>query len=103
MTAPRRPKGTADIMAPESTRWRTAHRVFDNLAERFGYDLVITPIFEHTEVFARGVGHDTEVVEKQMYTFEDQAGRSLTLRPESTASVVRAAIQRGGSPKLKGA
>jgi histidyl-tRNA synthetase len=98
-----RPKGTTDILPPESIRWRTAHRVFDDLAERFGYDLVLTPMFEHTEVFSRGVGHDTEVVEKQMYTFADQSGRSLTLRPEATASVVRAAIQAGGTQKFKGA
>lgn len=101
-TTPQRPKGTQDILAPESARWRDAHRVFDHMAERFGYDLVLTPIFEHTEVFARGVGQDTEVVEKQMYTFTDRGGRSLTLRPEATASVVRAAIQGGGG-KLKGA
>lgn len=103
MTDLHRPKGTTDILPPESARWRTAHRVFDDLAERFGFDLVLTPIFEHTEVFARGVGQDTEVVEKQMYTFNDQAGRSLTLRPEATASVVRAAIQAGGTAKFKGA
>jgi histidyl-tRNA synthetase len=92
-----------DILAPESAQWRTAHRVFDTLAERFGYDLVLTPVFEHTEVFARGVGGDTEVVEKQMYTFTDRADRSLTLRPEATASVVRAAIQAGLAGRLKGA
>ncbi len=103
MTDLHRPKGTTDILPPESIRWRTAHRVFDDLAERFGYDLVLTPMFEHTEVFSRGVGHDTEVVEKQMYTFADQSGRSLTLRPEATASVVRAAIQAGGTQKFKGA
>lgn len=102
MTTPHRPKGTQDILAPESARWRDAQRIFDRLAERFGYDLVLTPMFEHTEVFARGVGPDTEVVEKQMYTFTDRGGRSLTLRPEATASVVRAAIQSGGG-RLKGA
>ncbi|MDA2978584.1 MAG: histidine--tRNA ligase [Actinomycetota bacterium] len=103
MTDLHRPKGTTDILPPESSRWRNAHRVFDDLAERFGFDLVLTPIFEHTEVFSRGVGQDTEVVEKQMYTFSDQSGRSLTLRPEATASVVRAAIQAGGSSSFKAA
>lgn len=98
-----RPKGTLDILAPESDRWRMAHRLFDDLAERFGYDLVLTPMFEHTEVFARGVGQDTEVVEKQMYTFVDRGNRSVTLRPEATASVVRAAIQSGASGRFKGA
>ncbi len=98
-----RPKGTADVLAPESDRWRMAHRIFEDLAERFGYDLVLTPIFEHTEVFARGVGQDTEVVEKQMYTFVDRGDRSVTLRPEATASVVRAAIQSGATGRFKGA
>jgi len=92
----RAPKGTIDVLPPDSGRWREAHRIFDELAERFGYGLVLTPMFEDTEVFARGVGGDTEVVEKQMYTFTDKGGRSVTLRPEATASVVRAAIQAGG-------
>jgi len=78
--------------------------VFDDLAERYGYGLTLTPIFEQTDLFARGVGEETEVVEKQMYTFDDQGGRSITLRPEATASVVRAAIQAGGvSTPIKGA
>jgi len=92
----RAPKGTIDVLPPESQRWREAHRVFEDLAEQFGYGLILTPLFEDTEVFARGVGGDTEVVEKQMYTFTDKGGRSITLRPEATASVVRAAIQAGG-------
>jgi histidyl-tRNA synthetase len=70
--------------------------VFEDVAEQFGYGLALTPLFEDTEVFARGVGGDTEVVEKQMYSFVDKGGRSITLRPEATASVVRAAIQAGG-------
>jgi len=90
------PKGTLDVLPPDSVRWRVAHRVFEDLAEQFGYGLALTPLFEDTDVFARGVGGDTEVVEKQMYTFTDKGGRSVTLRPEATASVVRAAIQAGG-------
>jgi histidyl-tRNA synthetase len=100
---PPRPKGTDDILPPESERWRTVLRAFDDIAERYGYGLVMTPIFEPTDLFARGVGEDTEVVEKQMYTFDDRSGRSLTLRPEATASVVRAYLQRGGTGVLKGA
>ncbi len=96
MTRYRAPKGTEDILPPDSRWWRDAHRTFDALCERFGYGLVLTPMFEDTEVFARGVGGDTEVVEKQMYSFVDKSGRPLTLRPEQTASVVRAAIQAGG-------
>jgi histidyl-tRNA synthetase len=92
----RAPKGTDDILPPDSAVWSDAERTFTDLAERFGYGLVLTPLFESTELFARGIGEDTEVVEKQMYTFTDKGGRSLTLRPEATASVVRAAIQAGG-------
>lgn len=92
----RAPKGTDDILPPESAEWLMAERVFLDLAERFGYGLVLTPLFESTDLFSRGIGEDTEVVEKQMYTFEDKGGRSLTLRPEATASVVRALIQAGG-------
>ena len=103
MTTFRAPKGTEDILPPDSQWWRRAYRNFDDLCERYGYGLTLTPLFEDTEVFARGVGGDTEVVEKQMYTFEDKGGRSITLRPEATASVVRAAIQAGGvTTRFKG-
>lgn len=103
MTDFRAPKGTEDILPPDSGWWRVAHRTFEDLCDRFGYGLTLTPLFEDTEVFARGVGGDTEVVEKQMYTFTDKGGRSITLRPEATASVVRAAIQSGGvTTRFKG-
>ncbi len=97
----RAPKGTDDILPPESRRWRRALRVWEDLVERYGYELILTPVFEATEVFARGVGEGTEVVEKQMYTFTDKAGRSLTLRPELTASVVRAYLEAGRQGVLK--
>jgi histidyl-tRNA synthetase len=104
VTRYRAPKGTYDILPPESTRWREARNTFDRLSTEYGYDMVITPMFEDTDVFARGVGTDTEVVEKQMYTFEDKGGRSITLRPEMTASVVRAIVQAGGvQGRFKGA
>lgn len=96
MTRFRAPKGTHDVLPPESRRWARVEAAFTDLAARFGYEPAITPIFEATEVFVRSVGEETEVVQKQMYTFEDKGGRSLTLRPEATASVVRAAIQAGG-------
>lgn len=92
----RAPKGTDDVLPPASRDWARAERTFVDLAETFGYDLVLTPHFEATELFERGVGEATEVVEKQMYTFTDKAGRSLTLRPEATASLVRAMIEAGG-------
>jgi histidyl-tRNA synthetase len=96
VTTFRAPKGTEDILPPDSAWWRRAHLVFEELSEQFGYGATLLPLFEDTEVFARGVGGDTEVVEKQMYTFEDKGGRSITLRPEATASMVRALIQAGG-------
>jgi histidyl-tRNA synthetase len=92
----RAPKGTYDVLPPDSAAWVEAERVFLDLAERYGYGHVLVPVFEATELFSRGVGEDTEVVEKQMYTFTDKGGRSLTLRPEATASIVRALIQTGG-------
>lgn len=99
----RTPKGTDDIMPPESRLWRSLLRAWDILAERYGYAFVATPMFESTELFARGVGETTEVVEKQMYNFRDKAGRRLTLRPEVTAGVVRAYIQAGRWGEFKGA
>lgn len=94
-------KGTDDILPPESARWRSLLRAFDSLAERYGYDLVLLPAMESTELFARGVGEATEVVEKQMYTFIDRGGRSVTLRPELTASMVRAFLEAGGQGSAK--
>lgn len=94
-------KGTDDILPPESERWRRLLRAFDDLAERYGYDLVLTPAMEATELFSRGVGEATEVVEKQMYTFTDQGDRSVTLRPEFTAGIVRAYLDSGSQGTLK--
>jgi histidyl-tRNA synthetase len=99
----RPPKGTDDIGAPESNRWRDVLREWDTWADRFGYPLVMTPVFESTDLFERGVGEDTEVVTKQMYTFTDRGGRSLTLRPEGTAGVVRAFLDSGANGAWKGA
>src|SRR5918992_4266226 len=98
----RAPRGTRDILPPESFRW---HEVLRRALESFaiaGYAPIETPIFEHTEVFERGVGESSDVVTKQMYTFTDRGGRSLTLRPELTAGVVRAVVEhdlgRGSLP-----
>lgn len=86
------PKGTYDLMGAQARGWEyllaTAREVFSH----YGYEPLYTPIIEHTEVFTRGIGEATDVVGKEMYTFEDKAGRSLSLRPEGTASAVRAAI-----------
>jgi histidyl-tRNA synthetase len=89
------PKGTDDILPPDSRAWRRVLRSWDSWAERFGFELGMTPLFEATELFERGVGESTEVVRKQMYTFEDMAGRSLSLRPEGTASFIRAYLNAG--------
>lgn len=97
----RAPKGTDDILPPDSRAWRRLLRAWDVLAEQYGYEYIATPLFEMTDVFARGVGEATEVVEKQMYTFEDKGGRMLTLRPENTAGVVRAYIQAGRIGEFK--
>jgi histidyl-tRNA synthetase len=94
-------KGTDDIFPPESRKWRTLLRAFDDLAERYGYEPALTPAIEATDLFSRGVGEATEVVEKQMYSFTDQGGRSVTLRPEFTAGIVRAFLARGGQGTLK--
>lgn len=97
----RPPKGTDDILPPASRRWRMVLRAFDDLAERFGYDLIVYPVFDSTDVFERGVGEGTEVVQKEMYTFRDKGGRSITLRPEATASVVRAYLASGSQIAMK--
>lgn len=97
------PKGTDDIIAPESQAWRETLRLWEEWAERYGYPLVNLPIFEATELFERGVGDTSEVVTKQMYTFSDQGGRMVTLRPEGTAGVVRAYLNSGAQGVWKGA
>lgn len=97
----RPPKGTDDILPPDSRQWRRVLGTFEELAERYGYDLAITPLFEATGVFERGVGEGTDVVQKEMYTFEDKGGRSITLRPEATASMMRAYLDSGSQIPMK--
>jgi histidyl-tRNA synthetase len=88
----RAPKGMLDVLPPESARWTEVVARFAARAERFGFGLLLTPIVEHYEVFAR-VGESTDVVRKEMYDFVDRGGRRLALRPEGTAPVVRAFVQ----------
>ena len=90
MTKIAAPRGTADLFPPESGRWQALETCVHQIARRFGYGEIRTPMFESTELFVRGVGETTDIVEKEMYTFNDKGGRSLTLRPEWTAPVVRA-------------
>jgi histidyl-tRNA synthetase len=88
----RAPVGTRDVLPPESERWQALIALAARTLGAAGYGLIITPIFEHTEVFQR-VGEATDVVRKEMYEFQDRSGRHLALRPEGTASVVRAFAQ----------
>jgi histidyl-tRNA synthetase len=88
-----KPKGTQDILPAESRSWQFVSMAFRETCERFGFAEIRTPTFESTELFARGVGETTDIVGKQMYTFSDLSGRSLTLKPEETAGVIRAVIE----------
>jgi histidyl-tRNA synthetase len=87
------PRGTYDILPPDSKKWQQIEKVISETAQLFGYNEIRVPIFEHTELFERGVGETTDIVTKEMYTFQDKSERSLTLRPEGTASCVRALIE----------
>jgi histidyl-tRNA synthetase len=89
------PKGTFDWLPPQSERALAVREALTAPARRAGYGYIETPVFEDTALFVRGVGESTDIVSKEMYTFEDKGGRSLTLRPEGTASVVRAVLQHG--------
>lgn len=87
------PKGTEDLLPQESYKWHFLEKNFKTVCDAYGYKEIRVPTFEHTELFERGVGDTTDVVQKQMYTFNDKGNRSITLRPEGTASVARAFLQ----------
>jgi histidyl-tRNA synthetase len=89
------PRGTFDVHPADAERRLLLLHSADELLARAGYDPFETPIFEDTELFARGVGESTDIVQKEMFTFEDKAGRSLTLRPEGTAGICRAYVEHG--------
>src|SRR5665213_527784 len=89
------PRGTADTLPQESWKWQAVERIARQAATLYHFGEIRTPIFEHTELFHRGVGETSDIVSKEMYTFDDRGGRSLTLRPEGTAGVVRAVIESG--------
>ena len=91
--AARAPRGTHDVLWPESTRWEALLARFADTVERAGYGLAHTPIFEDVKVFRRGIGEGSDVVGKEMYEFEDRGGQTLALRPEGTAPMVRAFVQ----------
>ncbi|PTI79057.1 histidine--tRNA ligase [Staphylococcus succinus] len=87
------PRGTQDILPEETKKWRYIESKLNELMKLYNYQEIRTPIFESTELFARGVGGSTDVVQKEMYTFKDKGDRSITLRPEGTAAVVRSYIE----------
>lgn len=87
------PRGTKDILPVEVGAWRYVEGILRELCARYGFKEIRTPVFEHTELFQRGIGDTTDVVEKEMYTFRDRGNRSITLRPENTASAVRAFVE----------
>lgn len=87
------PRGTADILPKDIKAWQYVEDKMKDICGRYHYEEIRTPLFEHTEVFQRGVGDTTDIVQKEMYTFEDRGGRSLTLRPEGTAAVARAYVE----------
>jgi histidyl-tRNA synthetase len=88
-------KGFNDILPAETNTWQWVENVFQQLLSSYNYGEIRLPLLEYTELFSRSIGDDTDIVEKEMYTFHDRSNRSLTLRPEGTASVVRAFIQHG--------
>lgn len=91
------PKGTNDILPAEAYKWHYIEKVIEEICGLFGYKEIRIPVYEHTELFVRSVGDTTDIVQKEMFTFADNGGRSLTLRPEGTAGVVRSYIENGMS------
>jgi len=86
-------RGTKDILPNDVIKWQKLENIARKVSTQFGYQEIRTPVFEKTEVFSRGVGDNTDIVNKEMYTFDDRSGESLTLRPEQTAALVRSVIQ----------
>lgn len=89
------PKGTKDVLPQESYKWHFIEQKIRELTEDFGFKEIRTPTFEHTELFVRGVGETTDIVNKEMYTFTDKGARSITLKPEGTAGVARSFVENG--------
>ncbi|MBP5304045.1 MAG: histidine--tRNA ligase [Clostridia bacterium] len=89
------PRGTQDVLPGASSEWQHIERTALSIAEDYGFREIRTPVFEHTELFQRSVGETTDVVQKEMYTFEDKGNRSITLRPEGTAGAARAVLENG--------
>src|SRR3546814_19627772 len=92
---PQRIRGTQDIWGEDADRFGKVIEVFDRVRRLYGFQRIETPVFEATEVFARSIGETTDIVSKEMYTFPDRGGDSLTLRPEFTAGICRAYLWEG--------
>ena len=88
-----KPKGCHDLYGIEAKKWKYVDKVIDALMEKYNYSYIRTPIFESTELFHRGVGESTDIVTKETYDFKDRSDRSLSLRPEGTASIARSYIE----------
>lgn len=86
-------KGTEDVLPKESYKWQFVEKIMREEARSYGFREIRTPVFEHTELFARGVGQTTDVVQKEMYTFDTKGGESVTLRPEGTSGAARAVLE----------
>ena len=89
------PKGTKDVLPQDSYKWQYVEGVAREVASLFNIKEIRTPVFEHTELFQRGVGDTTDIVTKEMYTFKDKGDRSITLKPEGTAGVARSFLENG--------
>ncbi|MBR6007117.1 MAG: histidine--tRNA ligase, partial [Clostridia bacterium] len=87
------PKGTKDVLPQDSYKWQFVEGKIRELCRLYGISEIRTPVIEHTELFLRGVGDTTDIVQKEMYTFKDKGDRSITLKPEGTAGVVRAFLE----------
>lgn len=89
------PKGTKDVLPSESYRWQYLEGIIRQTCLKYGFKEVRTPVIEHTELFLRSIGDTTDIVQKEMYTFIDKGDRSITLKPEGTAGIVRMFIEHG--------
>lgn len=87
------PKGTKDVLPSQVYKWHYVEQTFADICEKYGFKEIRTPVFEHTELFSRGVGDTTDIVQKEMYTFQDYGNRSITLKPEGTSAVVRSFVE----------
>ena len=96
------PRGTTDILPDEQAYWRFIEQKAAAISQLYGYRRIDTPLFEDTGLFVRGVGEETDIVQKEMYTFEDRGGNKLTLRPEGTASICRAYLEHGMQNLIEG-